>query len=345
MKTTVIIIASGILLLLITLFILFGFLAIQRLRTTKRRRQIDNYISSKEEDWYAYLIEGTLDVTKLAPSNEIEREAASEILYRYRKSFNSKKIHFQIFKYAERYLASYYKAGLNDPKWSIRMNTLHRISFFNLHFLADDVQKLAISKRSLSKEEWLYIYNIMAMTNRSEFASYFISPAVPFGEFDYRRLLSALNEEQHDILVRHFVDLPTVLQYVIVDVIGSKHYLGFLPLLERCLTSDDAELRIRTLKTFAKIDDFPISSVTATFVESSIWEERLMAAKVYANAPADIARNTLSILLEDPVYEVRKQAAHSLHMIRTGDERLKTFIQQSDDLYAIEMAAEMIGKE
>lgn len=345
MSNSIIAIALGIVILFLLIIFLFGLLVIQRIVTTKRRMKIDAHIEAHQEDWYAHLIEGTLDISALAPKNRVEIEAADEVLYRYRQNFNSKQIHYQIFRYIERYLESYYREELNDKSESVRMNTLQRISLYRLQFMASDVLEMASSERSLSKEERLLIYKVIALLYPKEFLDYFINPAIPLGEFDYRRLLTAINEEQLLLLARQYDQLPGVLRRVILDVAGNKYFTSFLPLLESCLTDENVEVRIRALKAIARIDAYPASDVLKDFVLSPIWEERLMVAKVYANAPLEVANLMLIKLLTDQVYQVRKQAARSLHTIRTGDETLQAFIQQSDDKYAIEMATEMAGKE
>lgn len=345
MNTTLLFIGFGILTILVILVGLCGLLLLKRIQTTRKRTKIEAYIEKTQTDWYKYLIEGTIEAEALAPSNKIEIEAADEVLYRYRKSFNSKLIHAQTIHYTELYLEPFYRKTINSQKWSTRMNALQRIFIFQLQFMIDEVVDIAKEHRTDSKEEMLLVYKIIAMMKPTKFIPYFMNPTLCLGEFDYRRLLTPLSEEQLRLVAKQFDDLPTVIKYVLVDVIGDKYFINFLPLLENCITSDDVELRIRALKAIARIDTFPETDVAKKFVTSPIWEERLMAAKLYANAPLEIAHVTLTDLLTDTVYQVRKQAALSLKTIRTGDQALQAFIQQSTDGFAIEMATEMIGKE
>lgn len=337
--------ALGILMLLVILFSLFGLLVVQRIRTERKRLQLHAAIESNQEDWYAYLIEGSVSAEKLAPSSRIEIEAADEVLYRYRSNFNSDDLHYRITKYTELYLESYYRELLSSKTWSIRMNGLQRISLFNLKFMTPDVQEMTANGASYSKEELLLIYQIIARMTPTKFVPYFTNPAVPLGEFDYRRLLTSLNVDQLILLARQFDELPIVMKRALVDVTGAGHFLRLLPLLEHCLENEDAEIRIRALKALSSIDTFPISTRIPDFIRSPIWEERMMVAKLYSNAPLQEAHETLTMLLSDPVYQVRKQAATSLQEMRTGASTLLKFIQQSDDPYAIDIAVEMIEKE
>ncbi len=337
--------ALGIFILLVVLFSLAGLLIVQRLRTERKRSKVQFAIESKQKDWFAYLIEGTISAGGLAPSSRVEIEAADEVLYRYRSNFNSEDLHYRIITYTEQYLEKYYRELLMSKTWSIRMNGLQRISLFNLQFMTPEVQKMAATGSSYSKEEILLIYKILASMTPTKFVPYFTNPAVPLGEFDYRRLLTSLDVDQLILLARQFDQLPVVLKRVLVDVTGSGYFLRLLPLLEHCLDSEDAELRIRALKAIALIDTFPSTSSTTVFVRSPIWEERLMVAKLYANAPLEEAHEILTTLLTDPVYQVRKQAAASLQDMRTGKSTLQEFIRHSEDPYAIDMAVEMIDKE
>lgn len=345
MNTTILFIAASIVASLIILLILFGTIAFQRIRTTKRRRKFEHAIESRHSDWYAYLIEGSLEAEALAPSGRIEIEAADEVIFRYWKNFQSEHIHYRMMRYMELYLEPYYRELLSSNQWSIRVNALQRIFHFRIQFMADAIYELVDNAHSYSKEETMLIYKNLAMLFPTKFISHFTNPKIPLGEFDYRRLLMPLEQEQLDLLLRQFNELPVVMQHVLVDIIGAKFLWGYSSLLEECLTSEDAELRIRALKALSILDTFPESDCASPFVQSEIWEERLMVAKLFANAPLEEAHENLSILLKDAVYQVRRQAAASLHAIRTGDAVLNEFIRQSDDLYAIEIAKEMTGKE
>ncbi len=343
MNTTLFVIAVGILFILVIILGLFSLILVNQLKTTKRRAKIDAYIKRTESDWYLYLIEGEIDMDVLAPSNSVEIEAADEVLYRLQKNFNSKRIHTQAFHFIETYLEGFYHNALKSKKWSIRMNTLQRIIVFNLQFMLNDIEAMIRNNKTYTKEEVLLMYKIIAMMKPTKFIPYFLNPTLPLGEFDYRRLITPLSEKQLALLARQFDEVPVVVKHVIIDVIGDKHYIGLLPLLEYCLDSEkNPEMRIRALKSIARIDAFPEITKTERFVTSPIWEERLMAAKLFANAPFEIAYEKLKILLTDPVYQVRKQAAVSLRTIRTGDIALQNVVQDSTDTYAVEMANEML---
>ena len=337
-------IAGSIIFLLFIVIGLYVLLVIQRINTIKRKRKIEAIIEARQEDWYALLIDGNLKVDKLAPTNALEIEAADQVLYRYRQNFDSELIHRKTFEFTELYLELSYREKLKSKQWSVRMNTLLRIRLYKLEYMAEDVLNMLSSKRKHSKEEILNIYKIIGMMYPEKFMAYFINPIIQLGEFDYRRIIVTLQTTQLVLLIKQFDELPKVMQYVIVDVVGDKFYIELLPLLQKCLSSDDIELRIRALKAVAHLDTCLDSNVAESFAISDVWEERLMIAKIYANAPLEVAHDSLTKLLSDPVYQVRKQAAESLKIIRTGDEVLQIFIQQSDDKFAVEMATEIVGR-
>ncbi len=332
-------------LLLLVLLVLCAKLIIFRYFEIRKRNAIQSYIERRQAEWFQYLVEGSVPMEQLRPANQLEVEAVDQLFFQYQSTFSSEQIAFGMKQFAMTYMESYYKNHLFSTKWSIRMNGLQKIYLFNWLFLSGEIIKLLRSKKLYSKEEYILIYRILAKFEPKHFVSYYMNPKVPLGEFDYRKLLIELEERQLSLLAEKFVELPHVLQKVLIEMIGVKFYLEWLPLLHKCLDSPDKELRISALKSIAALGSLDDMDRYERFAKSAHWQERLMTAKIFRSAHPQQAERVLGVLIADSNYQVRLQAAASMKVLKSGTVALMSVITTSNDKYAIEIAQEMLGKE
>ena len=96
MSPTLILIVGGIGALLLIIIGLYVLIAVQHVQTNKRKQRVDASVNTHQADWYQYLIEGSIVAEDLAPAGKIDMLAADAILYTYRNSFYSEKIHVRI---------------------------------------------------------------------------------------------------------------------------------------------------------------------------------------------------------------------------------------------------------
>lgn len=331
--------------LLAILFAMFFLLVFYRKQEVKSKNHIKEYIEDRKEDWYEYLLgEGTLPEA-LKPNGTLELDAIDELFFRFSYHFSSDEINNKVNAFAALYMSDYYSKNLTSRSRGVRINTLNKISLFNLPFMLEPVSKLLEKKKVYSKTEYLLIYEIIAKFSRANFVAHFITPKVPLGEFDYKKLLMELDEVQISLLVEDFDVLPDELQLTMIESIGVRHYLDWLPLLHHCLDSPDQELRIRALKSIAKLEVADSLKLYESFLHSDVWEERLMTAKIFRSAPSEEALPVLTHLIKDSSYQVRAQAAKSMKSLKDGQQALYSVITTSSDEFAVDVAEEMFGKE
>ena len=159
-------------------------------------------------------------------------------------------------------------------------------------------------------------------------------------ENDYKKLLIELDDESLKKLVHQFNEWNSSFQYGLITVIGKKIDVSALAFLEGKLNSDDPEVRIRTLKAINKIGAITNLEMYLSFVDSSIWEERLMVARLFRNISFEKALPYLKKLIQDESWWVRSEAAQTINQSRYGKEALKEIIENSSDPFAIDMARE-----
>ncbi len=331
--------------LLITLFILFFVLIFYRLREVKNKDKIKDYIEQRQDDWFDYLLGEDVESEALKPLNTIEMEAIDELFFRISYHFASDKITEKVNGFAEQYMKEYYEKRLNSRNSGIRVNTLNKIYLFNLSFMLDEVSQQLQKKQLFSKAEYLLIYTIIAKFSEADFVAHFMNPKVPLGEFDYKKLLMELDENQIYVMAKQFDQLPEMLQLTAVEIVGVRHYLNWIPLLHHCLKSPIQELRIRALKSIAELEVADALPLYEKFSRSAVWEERLMTAKIFRSASTEQALPVLNELIKDSTYAVRAQAAKSMKSLKNGQQALYSVITTSSDAFAVDVAEEMLGKE
>ncbi|PID20459.1 hypothetical protein CSV61_14410 [Sporosarcina sp. P3] len=334
-----------ILVLLIILFALFFLLVFYRMREVKNKNKMNRYIEEHQADWCEYLLGEKFPIDSLKPVSHLELEAIDELFFRFSYHFASDEITDKINAFAAMYMTDYYHTGLASRSGSVRINTLNKIHLFNLSFMLDAVIQQLQEKEKYSKTEYILMYEVMAKFSEMDFVAHFIHPRVPLGEFDYKKLLMELDETQIRLLAENFNELSEVLQLTLIEIVGVRHYLDWLPLLHECLKSSTQELRIHALKSIADLEVADALKLYEGFSYSPVWEERLMTAKIFRSAPTEEALPVLNHLIKDPTYPVRAQAAKSMKSLRNGQQALYSVITTSSDEFAVDVAEEMFGKE
>lgn len=331
--------------LLIILFAMFFLLVFYRMREVKNKKKIKGYIEERQVDWYEYLLGEGMPMEALKPEGLLELEAIDELFFRFSYHFASDEINDKVNAFAAQYMSDYYNQGLTNRRSGVRINTLNKINLFNLSFMLDIVLKQLQKKKKFSKIEYILMYEVISKFSEMDFVAHFISPKVPLGEFDYKKLLMELDETQISLLAEDFNELPEVLQLTTVEIVGVRHYLDWLPLLHQCLDSSVQELRIRALKSIAELEVADALKLYEEFSHSEVWEERLMTAKIFRSAPTEVALPVLNHLIKDSSYQVRAQAAKSMKSLKNGQQALYSIITTSSDEFAVDVAEEMFGKE
>ncbi|MEG0261144.1 MAG: HEAT repeat domain-containing protein, partial [Lysinibacillus sp.] len=225
-------------------------------------------------------------------------------------------------------------------------STLYKMRDYQMSFLLPNVEEMLQKPKSLDIDEYVIILKILSVYNRDLFLAHLFEPKLPLGEFEYIKLIHQLDESYFDMLLEQFDELPINLSIAFIVVIGyqAKSDSKDIMFLEELLSSSNSELRVRALKSLTKIGAFHDFGKYKEFVQSEVWEERLMFAKMLVNVQEPIARPYLEKLIEDDTWWVRKQAATTLSNIKNGAQSLEHIIKFSNDRYAVDMAKELLGE-
>ncbi|HHW94498.1 MAG TPA: HEAT repeat domain-containing protein [Mogibacterium sp.] len=306
--------------------------------------KIKAYIQNKQDLWYQYFNDEIVLPVELIPNNDIEIKATEEIFLAYIKNISNSTIEEKIRKFSNQYLRQYYSGFLLSRKWSLRMNALYRIIDFKIDSLAPECKKLE-KRTKLSPEEHFQLMIIYSMFNETDFIKEFANLSVRLSEYEYKKLLVGFKSEILEHLMHQMKELPMIYRHYFIDILGIRRELGFLPFLEKNLSHNNTEIRIRSLKAINEIGIVSNLDKYKPFLKASQWEERLMLAKILGAFPLEQVYTYLEELLQDENWWVRSQAAQTIGKSKDGKSRLKTFIATAQDQYAIDMAREVLGGE
>ncbi len=305
--------------------------------------KIHIYIENKQNLWYRYLNDEIPLPQELIPNNNIEIKAIEVIFLAYVENVSNPSIKEKIRKYSNKYLRQYYLGLLSSKRWSLRMNALYRIISFGKDSLADECKKLE-KRAKLSPEERFQLLVIQSAFDEANFVKEFANLSIKLSEYEYKKLLIGFNSDILKKMTHHMKDFPEEYQYYFIDVLGISRSLDFLPFLENNLSHKNPEIRIRSLKAINEIGIVSDMEPYKVFLNSPIWEERLMLAKLLGVFSLEEAYPYLEQLLQDENWWVRSNAARSIGNSKDGRSRLEMFIATAHDQYAIDMAREVLGE-
>lgn len=322
------------------------YLTASRLLERKNERRKEWYFRKFKDEIYNYLLAGEKLSRHLIPICKWKIEAMEHVFLQYIKTAQNEEMLMRITNYAEIYLLDYYRKLLCHRKWSIRINTLYCINEFQLTALAEDVESLLYKKKNYTKEEYFEIYKLLVKKQRNceQMVCYFAKIGDIFSEFEYRRLLMEMTEQQIEGLLFALHKLPYSLQLSIFDVIGIRKLESCIPALEQHLQAKDIEMRLRVLKAMSQFPHLSNLDQYYRFAESQHWQERLMFAKLTQHFNEKEAIAFLLRLIKDPSWWVRQQAAKSLQMLQSGYQMLESIIKENEDPFAADMAKEILRK-
>jgi len=333
----------GIGFLFLVLIFLSIYIVLNGIKDNTTARKVKAYIRSKQDLWYRYFKDDISLPPELIPHNAIDIQAIEAIFLAYVQNVSNPTVKEKIRKFSNQYLSQHYLKLLSGKKWSLRMNALYRIISFGIDSLADECKKLE-KRANLTADERFQLLVIHSLFDEADFIGGFASLSMKLSEYEYKKLLLGFSPDILKKMTLQMSDFPGEYQYYFIDVLGISRHLDFLPFLESNLNHENLEIRIRSLKAINEIGIITDLDKYKVFLNSSIWEERLMLAKLFGAFPLEQVYPQLEQLLQDENWWVRFHAARSIGHSKDGKSRLEMFIATAQDPYAIDMAREVLGR-
>ncbi|MDP4106832.1 MAG: HEAT repeat domain-containing protein [Bacillota bacterium] len=328
--------------ILLILVLLLLYLIIRKSIDLKRHRKIEAWKKTYNPLIFSVLSDGIYS-RGLSPSTPTQIIAIEELLSRYSKVLEWEEQVQSLTDLAAHYLTDYYRKRLTSKKWSTRMNTLYHIRDLRLFQLADDVRLLVDNKR-ISHEELLHALRILACSNHPDLLELLTNTFVRLSAIDYRTILICLEKNRFSLFMLQFHQCQPTLQKAILEVISTKKDMEYLSFVKNIFSSCSGEVRLAALKALAEIGFVENTDPFLELLYSNKWEERMMAAKLMGSLREERAISRLKELLHDPSWWVRSQAGQAISEFANGKEILQSVLDQSNDLFAKDMAWEWLNK-
>lgn len=328
--------------MLIVILCIFIYLVYKGTKRNRINEKMNAYFEQYKTQWYNYLVYN--EPLDHRPENQITMKAVDHLFVSYLTTLNNASIHTKVSEYAASNMRNYYIEQIKSHDRSVRLNVLQRTLLLELEFLVPLIERRLKRKRDYEMEEYLLMLRVVAKYNQNLFYAHVYKPRLPLDDYEYKLLLSTIDEGYIDYFTSHFDSLPIGLKLALLDFLSLSTNVSndFLSFYERLLTSEDQELRIRVLKaiaSFGMVSDFQLYE---RFVDSASWEERLMMAKILRFVKEEVSYQNLQRLIADSNWQVRKQAALSLLNMPNGRVILQQIIDSENDLYAADMAREVM---
>ncbi|WP_316572468.1 HEAT repeat domain-containing protein [Neobacillus sp. YIM B06451] len=329
-------------LLIGTLFLLLLYLAIRKIVAKKKREQVNEYKEKYNPYLFEYITEGTIS-RKLVPRSGVEKKAVEELLAKYAEILEAGEERKNLSDLAVLHLTDYYRGRLKSRKWSSRMNALYYIENFKMGTLLKDLFSMLVQKRT-SRDELIHILRILANFQFINLYEYLNRKFSFLSEFECRNILIRLEDGHFDQFTLGFHQARVELQHAVLDVIGVKKDIRYLPFLESIFQSYSGESRLRALKAIASIGYVNNLDDYLPLAYSTRWEERMLTARIIGSMRDEKGIASLIELMHDRTWWVRSQAGQALAKFPGGSAILKGIVDTTTDQFARDMAIEWIHK-
>lgn len=251
---------------------------------------------------------------------------------------------------SEEFLSAHYTKQLSRNDWAIRMNTLYYIEDFHMQSLKPLLKDKLDKSVQLDQETQQLIRTLASLNDRTVIAvlaRYHDAPVRLYTDV-FKRLEEWTRLEELDAALSTDTQ-NNALKHAAISYIGIAGLMAFLPRIEYELETQEGELRLQALKAIFHLQYLTDPNVLQPFLESSVWTERMYAARIAGKLQLSRFKETLSTLLGDPVWWVRYSAAEALVQFSDGDILLSHLSAVHPDRFARDMAAQwestLLGSE
>ncbi|QGQ47809.1 HEAT repeat domain-containing protein [Metabacillus sediminilitoris] len=338
--------AALFILLIVMLFILlslFFYLMVKKHINNQLRQKINELKEIYRLKMFHYLQTGELH---FLDSNQSEEKfiALIELLQEYSNVLDDSAVKKRISCIAKNHLTKYIEKQLKQRRWSLRMNALYLIEDFYMDHLRLTLHDIFKKKKTTNAEK-TQILKLLAMFQDEKIVEYIKNLNHNISDFSLLSIFSNMEEDHIDRFVASFDELLLRLQYILIDTIGRKQLINHHSLLQRLVLQGEEEVRIRSLKAFANIGVPIDKKYVSPFFNSDSWQIRMMATKVAGVQRMEDYKGKLIERLSDREFVVRSEAAKAILRFKDGVDILTKVTEESEDMFAKDMAFEWLEKE
>lgn len=244
-----------------------------------------------------------------------------------------------------------YRSVLKTGKWSERVNTLLYIEQFHMMELLPRLEDM-LRVRSCTLLERFIILRIYARTGYFRIVKELMREQYVLSDSQYLQILLLLTDSSWTRLKDHFKDVPYQVQSNIIHAIRIRDDQtdGAVALLEKLILGGDAKLRTCSYQALAYVgrrrEDLlkGLLLVWNEHGEERQRAERLTVTQLMGTVHADAFIPRLKMMMGDPSFQIRQEAAYSLARYEQGLEELRDTAVNHPDKYARQIAEETLER-
>jgi hypothetical protein len=308
------------LVLIVGIIIIYSYLAYRYQKEQRIKAIIEDYTKKHFKAWFNHFIYDAPITRVMLPIRGAEHLAIERIFLSFLKQYKNNSVQQKISSFMDRYEIAYYEKQLKSKNWSDRLNAIYRISDFQIHAIvpAYNCQKLA----KLNVEERVEYLKMYAAVQPENLNEYLIHETTQMEELDYKQIFTQLHMRAFHEVVLLFPQLKPNAQYAVIEMIALQQKNEYENLLRGMLLHENQEVRIRVLKAFEKMFfKLPFDEL-ATFLQSAIWEERLIATRLLKYYALEFSEPYFEQLVTDDHHYVRNEAFATVQKIKNGAQWL-----------------------
>ena len=322
--------------------IIILYLIVQRFLEKRMERKRLTYLSKRNETWYTYLFEDGSIERMMVPRHKNDYMFIETLLNDYLTQFSNEDVLNKISHFASLHLKEYYEEQLRSRQWFHRINAMFRIYKFRIEPLYEAC--IEVENMLTTEEERYQFLKITSLMDYDLFIQYLKTYSTDLSEYDLKNLLLSLSPDFYQKIKQQLSEMDKRLKLSFIDTLAMRGRVDDVLFLENLLKSSDQETRIRSLKSISEIGVVWDYKKYLSFVDSNVWQERLMLAKVLQYFPINITFPTLEKLTRDEIFIVRQEACETIRKGENGLHLLKEIVETSPDRYAVDAAKEVLAR-
>ncbi|MGO4733656.1 HEAT repeat domain-containing protein [Paenibacillus sp. 2KB_22] len=338
---------------LILLLIIYGYILWLKYKS-RRREQVKTTLMqellAEGSFLQQYLNNGEIGVDVLNISGDQQIVLQQLLLQRLaqgpleQESLRIRLLSWQVF-------GSSYRSVLKTGKWSERVNTLLYIEQFHMVELLPRLEDM-LRVTSCTPLERFIILRIYARTGYFRIVKELMREQCVWSDSQVLQILLLLTDSSWTRLKDHFKDVPYQVQSNIVHAIRIRddQTEGALVLLEKLILGEDSLLRTHAYQALAQVgrcrEDL-LKGLLLVWNESGEERqrsERLTVTRLMGDIHADAFIPRLKVMMGDPSFQIRQEAANSLARYEQGLDELRDTAVNHPDRYARQIAEETLER-
>ncbi|OLS38219.1 hypothetical protein BTR22_06930 [Alkalihalophilus pseudofirmus] len=332
-----------IILLVVIQLSLLVYLFIRKTKDLSFERKITTAYNELINPTIAYITEETMEEPRW-PTRALIKSAVLERMLNEIAATTKKESELaRISTLAETHLTPKYQKDLKKGSWSSRVNALYFIEDLYIYSMKNHVWErlLSIKKKD---EEYRQALRTLSTLKDDRVITFLINeeqlPKEIIADVFRRLPISALE------LLKNKVDegalISDELIHSFISFCGENSLYEFLPFVENKLTSQDVEIRIKSLRSLCYYQYCSNPEQLTNFFTSPFWEERMFAARLTGIMLLTQYSSILKELAGDSVWWVRYTACEAIKKMPDGEIILEFMAAKHQDSFARDMARQSI---